>query len=163
MRPVASLTILLGASLALAGCSKPAPSSAAASAATAAPAAPAAPAQAATPAAPANAAQTTTWMVSATFTEHGRLVGTATPVCSFQQAGELISGTCKGPNGIGPAAGTIRGGAVEWQWDHRATTAMGVTGATRFRGTVGADGVVRGSAASSNLPGATGAFTAMKQ
>ena len=104
-----------------------------------------------------------TWSVSATFISGGQIVGTATPVCTFQQAGDRISGTCKGPNGIGPAAGTVSGREVRWQWNHSATTALGVTGATRFHGTMGADGVIRGTAVNSTRPGLVGTFTEQRR
>jgi hypothetical protein len=113
---------------------------------------------------PASAADLSgTWNVSATYISHGALVGTATPVCTFQQTGGRLSGTCKGPNGIGPAAGTVAGGSVAWQWDHTATTPYGATGAGRYRGTVGADGVIRGTATDTALPGVAGAFTQQRQ
>ncbi len=104
-----------------------------------------------------------TWSVSATFISGGRVVGTATPVCTFQQAGARISGTCKGPNGLGPAAGTVSGGTVNWQWNHAATTAYGVSGSTRFHGTVGPDGVIRGTAVSTVRPGLIGTFTEQRR
>jgi len=104
-----------------------------------------------------------TWSVSATFVSGGRIVSTATPVCTFQQTGDRISGTCKGPNGLGPAAGTVEGGAVAWQWNHTATTPYGLTGSTGFRGELGADGVIRGTATSSNFPGLIGTFTEQRQ
>jgi hypothetical protein len=55
------------------------------------------------------------------------------------------------------------GGAVAWQWNHTATTQYGLTGSTTFRGTLGADGVIRGTATASNFPGLTGTFTEQRQ
>lgn len=104
-----------------------------------------------------------TWSLSAMYMQGGRLVGTDTPVCTFQQTGNQISGTCKGPNGLGPVMGTAAGGSVSLQWNHTATTAIGRTGTSMYQGSVGTDGVVRGSAASSNMPGVGGVFTATRQ
>ena len=65
----------------------------------------------------------------------GDTFGTATPTCTFHQAGGSLSGECVGPNGRGPLTGIIAGDKVSWSWRHVATTAVGVSGTTTFNGT----------------------------
>lgn len=99
-----------------------------------------------------------TWAVSGTL---GRpVVGTVSPVCVFRQSGAAISGTCRGPNGIGSAVGAARGASIEWQWRIIATTRQGWSGIATFRGTLYRDGVIRGSWTHSGAPGYVGQFTA---
>lgn len=98
-----------------------------------------------------------TWNVSGTI-QSPRGLFTFTPVCVFQQAGENLSGTCKGPNSQGPAVGTTVGQTVTWQAKVTAYTAIGYTGVISLRGTVGPDGVIRGVMTAAGWPG-TGVFT----
>ena len=104
-----------------------------------------------------------TWNISATYTSGGSIVGTDTPACTFQQSGNRISGTCKGPHAIGPLEGTTNGSSVSLQWNHTATNSGGVTGSSYYQGAAGSDGVIRGNASNSSIPGATGTFTAQRQ
>ncbi len=100
-----------------------------------------------------------TWAVSGTL---GRpVVGTVSPVCVFRQSGRVISGTCKGPNSAGPIVGSVTGFTVAWQWRMTKITQIGVSGITTFHGTLGADGVIRGTW---EYPGyaALGTFTAQR-
>jgi hypothetical protein len=106
---------------------------------------------------------TGTWTVSGTIVADGQIVASATPVCTFQQAGSQLSGTCKGPNAVGPAVGTVEGADVAWQWAASADTREGTSNLVRFRGTMGADGVIRGAVTFSAVPGRSGAFTQQRQ
>lgn len=98
-----------------------------------------------------------TWAVS------GRLgtTGSVSPVCVFRESGIAVSGTCKGPNGIGSALGAVRGTAIEWQWHVTRTDPQGYSGIVTFRGTLGADGVIRGSWTFAG-EAAVGEFTAQR-
>ncbi len=102
-----------------------------------------------------------TWAVSASITSHGRLVGTITPVCKFDQSGNELTGFCKGPNARGPASGIVNGRTLSWQWSTSATTTIGLSGFQTFQGRLYPDGVIRGVSRSSNLPGG-GTFTAQR-
>ncbi len=85
----------------------------------------------------------------------------ATPVCTFQQALEMIRGSCKGPHAIGLAEGTVKGRAVSWTWKPEPYTPGTPAGATAtFDGTLGADNVITGSM---SMLGRTGTLTAKKQ
>ena len=106
---------------------------------------------------------TGTWSVSGTIVAGGQIVASATPVCTFQQAGSQLSGTCKGPNAVGPAVGTVEGASVAWQWAANADTREGTSNIVRFHGTVGADGVIRGAVTFSAVPGRSGAFTQQRR
>jgi hypothetical protein len=117
---------------------------------------------AAMPEASARAADLTgTWDVSGTI-QHGNVLFTATPVCTFQQAGAQLTGTCKGPNALGPAVGKVEGANVAWQADVKAYTAVGYTGILSFRGTMGPDGVIRGIMTAAGVPG-SGPFTEQRR
>ena len=100
------------------------------------------------------------WAVS------GRLgnpvVATSAPVCVFRQAGNAISGSCKGPNGIGSADGSVNGRAIAWRWHIIATNAVGLAGTATYRGVWGSDGVIRGTWTHSRRPGYNGPFTAQR-
>ena len=102
------------------------------------------------------------WAMSGTILDEGRLVFTATPVCVFQQAGGLLTGTCKGPNALGAANGNVVGRSVSWTADMRPYTAVGAAGTIECSGHLDADGVIRGVMRFSGLPGLTGAFTAQR-
>ena len=103
-----------------------------------------------------------TWSASAVYQKNGQIVYTTTPVCTFQQTGNRISGTCTGPNALGPATGTASGSAITWQWKATAN-ATGQIGLSTWKGTLGPDGVIRGDQTGSSLPGASAPFTAQRQ
>jgi hypothetical protein len=103
-----------------------------------------------------------TWSASAVYEQNGRIVYTTTPVCTFQQSGSRISGTCKGPNALGPAAGTANGATISWQWEATAN-ATGQTGVSTWNGTLGPDGVIRGQMSGAAMPSVTAPFTAQRQ
>jgi len=98
------------------------------------------------------------WRVSGLIEANGQAV-LAKPTCVFQQAGARLTGTCKGPNSLGTATGTVDGRRLSWRWDATPSTPIGANGVESFDGTLGPDGVVRGATTYSGLPGATGTFT----
>jgi hypothetical protein len=83
-------------------------------------------------------------------------------VCVFRQNGNAISGSCKGPNAIGSADGSVNGRAIAWRWHTIASNAVGLNGTATYRGVWGSDGVVRGTWTHSRRPGYSGPFTAQK-
>jgi hypothetical protein len=99
-----------------------------------------------------------TWTFTGTFSQNGGTYVTA-PVCMLRQTGNLLAGSCRGPNAIGSANGTVNGRTIVLQW--HATNAMGKSGVSTMRGTWGADGVVRGTIVSTSTPG-TGVLTGQK-
>jgi hypothetical protein len=101
------------------------------------------------------------WSVSGRIIT-GNLLTYVSPVCVFRQAGDQLTGSCKGPNGAGSASGVIDGADISWQWHMIATTAVGLNGLSTFRGTLGRDRVIRGSWTFSHLPNASGGFTAQR-
>ena len=103
-----------------------------------------------------------TWSASAVFEQNGQIAYTTTPVCTFQQSGSRISGTCKGPNALGPAVGTADGATISWQWTATAN-ATGRTGVSTWKGTLDTDGVIRGHMSGAANPGVTAPFTAQRQ
>ena len=103
-----------------------------------------------------------TWSASAVFEQNGQIAYTTTPVCTFQQSGSRISGTCKGPNALGPAVGTADGATISWQWTATAN-ATGRTGVSTWKGTLDSDGVIRGHMSGAAKPGVTAPFTAQRQ
>jgi hypothetical protein len=113
------------------------------------------PAQAQTP------SFTGTWSVSGQMVA-GKFLATVAPVCTLQQAGSQVTGTCKGPNGIGPATGMASGANISWEWMITPTTPIAMSAIATFKGTLGPDGVVRGTWTNSNLPNASGPFTAQR-
>ena len=103
-----------------------------------------------------------TWSASAVFEQNGQIAYTTTPVCTFQQSGSRISGTCKGPNALGPAVGTADGATISWQWTATAN-ATGRTGVSTWKGTLDTDGVIRGHMSGAAMAGVTAPFTAQRQ
>ena len=99
-----------------------------------------------------------TWSASAVVEQNGQIVYTTTPVCTFQQDGNQLTGTCKGPHAAGPANGTVNGSSVSWQWT--ATNAAGVTGESMWHGTLDPDGVIRGKMSGHGMKAP---FTAQRQ
>ena len=86
----------------------------------------------------------------------------SSPVCVFRQAGSKISGSCKGPNGIGSAAGTVNGTAILFQWHVIPTNRLGLGGVATYHGRWGSDGVVRGTWTHSAVPREVGTFSGQK-
>lgn len=100
------------------------------------------------------------WAVNGTMV--GRVNASVAPVCSFRQSGNALSGSCKGPNGLGSADGAVDGGQVVWEWHIVATDSIGLSGIARFHGALGSDGVIRGTWTHSSIIGESGRFTAQK-
>ena len=100
-----------------------------------------------------------TWNVHGQMEVNGRVAGVS-PVCVLRQAGSQISGNCRGPAAEGPATGVANGDNITWQWTATATNSNGRNGIAVFQGTLGYDGVIRGSYTNSTIPGVTGTFTA---
>jgi hypothetical protein len=90
------------------------------------------------------------------------VIATSAPVCVFRQGGNAISGSCKGPNGIGSADGSVNGSAIYWRWHIIATNSRGLAGIATYHGVWGSDGVLRGTWTHSARSGAYGTFTAQK-
>jgi hypothetical protein len=84
----------------------------------------------------------------------------AQPICFFQQAGFLLSGTCKGPNGIGPVQGQVNGDQIMFTAHMQAYTPRGASGNYQYSGAMGPDGNMSGT--SINAMGAPGTFTGMR-
>jgi hypothetical protein len=106
---------------------------------------------------------TGSWAVSGALqTPDGPM--TISPVCTFKQDGDRITGTCKGPSYLGSAEGAVDGQHIVWHWYGVATNDVqrpNVT--TTFKGTLESDGFIRGSWTNSNVPeGVSGDFTAQK-
>jgi hypothetical protein len=101
-----------------------------------------------------------TWTVAATL--GNPVIATSAPVCVFRQKGNAISGSCKGPNGIGSADGNVNGNAILWRWHIIATNARGLGGIATYHGAWGSDGVLRGTWTHTSYPHAYGTFTAQK-
>jgi len=103
-----------------------------------------------------------TWAFTGTFVEKGGMYVTA-PVCVLRQTGNMLAGSCKGPNAIGSANGTVNGRTIVLQWHAVSTNAAtrGRGGVSTLKGTWGSDGVVRGTIVSTSTPG-TGVLTGQK-
>ncbi len=99
-----------------------------------------------------------TWTFTGTFAYRGASYVTA-PVCVLRQSGNALAGSCKGPNAIGPANGSVNGRSIMLQW--HATSTAGRSGVATLKGTWGADGVVRGTITSTSAPG-VGVLTGQK-
>jgi hypothetical protein len=97
------------------------------------------------------------WKVQGSI-QAGASVFSATPTCTFQQAGTQLSGTCVGANASGPLTGVVSGANVSWTWTHQATDAVGNSGVTAFSGAYVDDHLVQGTMTSSGVPG-QGTFT----
>ena len=97
------------------------------------------------------------WAVAGTM----RNGATTAPVCVFRQVGNKVAGTCKGPSGIGSAAGVVSGSAIVWRWNRIATARIQVNGIVIYKGVWGAAGL-RGTWTDSASPGYVGTFSARK-
>ena len=101
--------------------------------------------------------QASSWQIKATFTDGA----SASPLCIFQQAGDALSGSCKGPNSFGTADGSVRGTHVKFTWHAKAYTDVGMSGDFEFSGVQDPPGTVTGTAIDSQ--GASGQFVATRQ
>jgi hypothetical protein len=104
---------------------------------------------------------TGTWSFNGTIVA-GNRYATVSPVCILKQGGSNISGTCKGPNGIGAAAGIVNGNAILVRWNHIPTNSLGLRGIATFHGAWGSDGVIRGTWMDTAEGSAVGNFSAQK-
>ena len=112
----------------------------------------------AAPTQPAGAANFSgTWSVSGTMTNGNKV----SPVCTLRQSGDALSGTCRGPNGVGTATGELNGARILFQWHVARTNAIGMSGVATFHGVLGPDGVIRGTWTFTGF-NATGSFTAIR-
>jgi hypothetical protein len=101
-----------------------------------------------------------TWSVSGTMTS-ATSIAKVSPVCTLRQSGDALSGTCRGPNGVGAATGELNGARILFQWHVARTNSIGMSGVATFHGALGPDGVIRGTWTFSGFP-ATGTFTAIR-
>ncbi|HEX3466717.1 MAG TPA: hypothetical protein VHT05_01300 [Candidatus Elarobacter sp.] len=98
-----------------------------------------------------------TWTFTGTFVLKNASYVTA-PVCVLRQTGNALAGSCKGPNAIGSANGVVSGRTIMLQWHAIGKKGSGVA---TMKGTWGADGVVRGTITSTQVPG-VGTLTGQK-
>jgi beta-lactamase regulating signal transducer with metallopeptidase domain len=124
---------------------------------------PAVQAEGASPAPAAGMDLSGTWSINGVFESGGKVIATTTPFCVFQQASGRLTGTCKGPNAMGTATGTVEGQDVTWQWVAVAYTPAGGSGTATYKGALSPDGAIRGSVTFSTIPGLTGAFTQQRR
>ena len=97
-----------------------------------------------------------TWAIAAKL--GNPIVEVSVPDCVFKQAGSKIAGLCKGPAATGPAAGTVVGQSVVWQWRKTATNNHQITSLTTFRGTF-SPARINGTWTDSAYPRLVGTFT----
>jgi hypothetical protein len=88
-------------------------------------------------------------------------IAKVSPVCTLRQSGDALSGTCRGPNGVGTATGELNGARILFQWHVARTNAIGMSGVATFHGVLGPDGVIRGTWTFTGF-NATGSFTAIR-
>jgi hypothetical protein len=81
-------------------------------------------------------------------------------VCSLQQLGSNVEGTCAGASGGGPATGTIKGKTIQLQV--RAVPSTGFLSVLTFRGTLAGASQMRGTWTISTHPGGSGTFNAVR-
>lgn len=98
-----------------------------------------------------------TWVVSGTMDGE-----TISPKCTFKADGDKLSGTCKGPSGLGKADGAGNDDDIVWTWDRIATNDLVEDATITFRGTLGSDGVIRGQWKDSNYSDEVGTFVAQR-
>jgi hypothetical protein len=102
------------------------------------------------------------WNISGSIQQGGQMIFSFTPRCVFQQAGATLTGTCKGPNSLGPATGRVNGRNVLIQANVVPYTSIGYRGSIQLSGTLAPDNVIRGQMRVSSLPGRIGVFTAQR-
>ena len=83
-------------------------------------------------------------------------------ICDITQTGAQIAGLCKGPNGGGSLVGVVNGGAVDLTIQLNNTQNPRLSGVVTFHGRLSLDGVYRGTALDTNLPGVTGQGAMMR-
>ena len=103
-----------------------------------------------------------TWSITGRIEAAGALA-VAQPVCTFQQQGAAVSGSCEGPNSKGPVSGSVAGQHVTLQWRHTPKTDPGLAGVSTFDGELGADGTIAGAWTYDGLPDAKGTFKAVRK
>lgn len=101
-----------------------------------------------------------TWAFSGTLGSPA--FGSSAPVCVLRQMGNELAGSCRGPNGVGPAQGLVSGRNIVVRWRDTRTTSRGITGTATYSGYLDADGVIRGTWRFSPFPGASGEFSAQR-
>jgi hypothetical protein len=119
-------------------------------------------ASAASPALAADAQVAGTWSLAGQI-QAGDQVAVARPVCTLQQDGPAISGTCEGPNSAGPVSGRVSGPHVTIAWRHAPKVDIGLKGVSTFDGELGTDGAIAGAWTYDGLPGAQGEFRAERK
>ena len=92
----------------------------------------------------------------------GRAAFSFGQICDITQTGAQIAGLCKGPNGGGSLVGVVNGGAVDFTLQLTNTQNPKLSGVLTFHGKISPEGVYRGTALDSNLPGVTGQGAMMK-
>ena len=84
------------------------------------------------------------------------------PTCTFNQDHGKLSGSCKGPNGLGDLDGAADGDSIVWHWDRVATSDKTWDATLTFRGTLGSDGIVKGEWKDDTLSDEVGNFVAQR-
>jgi len=85
-------------------------------------------------------------------------VETIAPVCVFRQSGNTLTGSCKGPAGIGSVTGGgVNGARMTFRWNRIATSAAQRNGVVTFFGVLGPTGI-KGTWTDSYRPGGVGVF-----
>ncbi len=92
----------------------------------------------------------------------GRVFVSFAQICDLKQTGDQLAGPCRGPNGGCSAVGVVNGANVDMTCRTSYTNSPNLAGVSTFHGALGADEMVRGSCASSRLPGANGVFAMMR-
>ena len=90
------------------------------------------------------------------------VIFTFNAVCTLQQSGNTVRGTCNGANGGGPASGIVNGNRIQLQVHITASNAAGLTVTNTFHGALGGDGAIRGTFTLPVSPGNTGTFNAVR-
>jgi len=88
---------------------------------------------------------------------------TISPVCKFKQDDNRITGSCKGPSYLGSVEGAVDDKTIVWHWYGVAIQKDQEPNVTAtFKGTLGSDGLIRGSWTDSLVEDASGIFTAQR-
>lgn len=87
---------------------------------------------------------------------------TISPTCTFKQDGGDLSGSCKGPSGLGSLDGAVDGKSIVWHWKRVATNSDVLDATITFRGSLGSDGVIRGQWKDDNIDDEVGTFVAQR-
>jgi hypothetical protein len=97
------------------------------------------------------------WVVSGTMEDE-----VISPTCTFAQNNGELSGSCKGPSGLGSLDGAADGQSIVWHWKRVATNSDVGDATITFRGTLGSDGVIRGQWKDDNVDDEVGTFVAQR-